>query len=95
MMSGSEAKVSTVKIYGKDYCPYCKKIKEFFAEKGVVFEYVEVTADPQDFDQQKATHGWRTVPMVFIGDAFIGGCDDTLAADASGKLDELLRISTE
>ena len=35
--------------------------------------------------------GWRTVPMIFIGDALIGGSDDLHKLDAEGKLDKMLR----
>lgn len=34
--------------------------------------------------------GQRTVPNVFVDGQHVGGCDDTYAADASGKLAELL-----
>ncbi len=34
--------------------------------------------------------GKQTVPQVFIGGEFIGGCDDTLAAHSSGRLTRLL-----
>eukprot|EP01052_Picozoa_sp_SAG31_P007659 SAG31_NODE_368_length_16798_cov_20.422780_12_plen_187_part_00 len=37
--------------------------------------------------------GWthRSVPRVFVGGEFVGGCDDTQAAYRSGKLMEMLR----
>ncbi|CAI0456174.1 unnamed protein product [Linum tenue] len=34
--------------------------------------------------------GQRTVPNVFIGGKHIGGCDDTMALNKSGKLVPLL-----
>jgi glutaredoxin 3 len=33
--------------------------------------------------------GWRTVPMVFIEDKFVGGFDDTKALAQKGDLDHL------
>jgi glutaredoxin 3 len=34
--------------------------------------------------------GQKTVPNVFVNGKHIGGCDDTLAAIASGKFKELI-----
>jgi glutaredoxin len=33
----------------------------------------------------------RTVPNVFVAGTHVGGCDDTLAEIASGKLQERLK----
>ena len=37
-------------------------------------------------DALQSITGIRTVPQVFIGGKIIGGCDDTLAQEASGAL---------
>ena len=34
--------------------------------------------------------GGRTFPQIFIGDKHVGGCDDMMALERSGKLDSLL-----
>ena len=34
--------------------------------------------------------GRLTVPQIFIGDEHIGGCDDMMALERSGKLDQML-----
>ena len=34
--------------------------------------------------------GRTTVPQIFIGEVHIGGCDDLVALDRQGKLDQLL-----
>ena len=35
-------------------------------------------------------NGRTTVPQVFIGGKHIGGCDDLMALDRAGRLDELI-----
>lgn len=35
--------------------------------------------------------GQRTVPNIFINQNHVGGCDDLMAANQSGKLQELLK----
>ena len=38
--------------------------------------------------------GQKTVPSVFINGQHIGGCDDTLALDAAGKLVSMVKDVT-
>jgi glutaredoxin-related protein len=33
----------------------------------------------------------KTVPQIFFGNKFIGGCSDLLAMDESGELDILIK----
>jgi glutaredoxin 3 len=83
--------VKHVTIYTKNYCPYCFKAKDLLTQKGVDFEEIDVTTDPEG---QKAmavrAHGRSTVPQIFIGEQHIGGCGDIHALEAAGKLDALL-----
>lgn len=41
-------------------------------------------------DALEKVTGRSTVPQVFVGGQHVGGCDDTLAAEASGELARLL-----
>jgi glutaredoxin 3 len=62
-----------------------------FTKKGVKFEDILVSRDPDRFDEMQARSGGRrTVPQVFVGDAHIGGFDDLCSLDKSGELDKLL-----
>jgi glutaredoxin 3 len=36
------------------------------------------------------SNGRKTVPQIFVNEMHIGGCDDLYAADANGKLAEIL-----
>jgi glutaredoxin 3 len=38
-----------------------------------------------------AETGRRTVPQIFIGDTWVGGCDDLVALDQKGGLVPLLQ----
>lgn len=82
--------MKTVKIYSTNYCPYCVKVKDFFSKKGVSFHEIDLTNDDDGLRRLVEATNWRTVPQVFIGDQFIGGCDDVLALDRKGELDQLL-----
>lgn len=81
-------------VYSKDYCPYCTKVKEYLKRKGYEndIKEIDITNDPETaIEMVKKAGGQRTVPQVFINGKHIGGCDDTIALDKDGKLDELLR----
>jgi glutaredoxin 3 len=80
-----------VTIYTSDYCPYCTRVKAFFDGKGVAYEEIDLSKDPERRTALVAQTKMRTVPQVFIGDTFIGGCDDTLAMESRGELDALLK----
>jgi len=79
-----------VKIYTTDYCPYCYRAKDLLTRKGVAFEDIDVSDDPQTRAWLVTATGRRTVPQTFIDGRPVGGCDDLHALAASGELDRLL-----
>lgn len=80
-----------VEIYTKTFCPYCWRAKLLLESKGV--EYQEIGVDfggeLREVMIQRA-RGRTTVPQIFIGEHHVGGCDDLVALDRDGKLDQLL-----
>lgn len=80
-----------IEIYTQPYCPYCVRALALLEQKGAAF--TEISA-PQGSDAREALKklaGGRTsVPQTFINSQHIGGCDDLMALEASGKLDALL-----
>ena len=80
-----------VEIYTKTYCPYCWRAKELLSNKGV--DYHEVAVDfggeAKELMVERAS-GRTTVPQIFIKGQHVGGCDDLVALERAGKLDELI-----
>ena len=80
-----------VEIYTKTFCPYCWRAKTLLESKGVAYQEISV-----DFGGElkqamvERARGRTTVPQIFIGEQHVGGCDDLMALDRAGKLDELL-----
>jgi glutaredoxin 3 len=65
-----------VKIYTTPTCHYCSQAKEFFAEKGIVFEAVDVLSDAEAMKEMKSISGGaRSVPVIAINDSVIIGFD--------------------
>ena len=75
-----------VTIYTKDYCPYCHKALALLDNLEVEYTNFDVTHDEEKFAEAKEKSGSRTVPQVFVGDRFLGGCDDIHELHADGKL---------
>jgi glutaredoxin 3 len=83
--------MANIVIYTKPTCPFCVSAKMLLAQKGVEFTEFDIAAQPELRDEmiEKANGGY-TVPQIFINDQHIGGCDDMMALEQSGRLDSLL-----
>lgn len=80
-----------VEIYTKTFCPYCWRAKLLLESKGVEFQEIAVDFGGEVKQAMIArASGRTTVPQIFIGELHVGGCDDLMALDREGKLDELL-----
>ena len=80
-----------IEVYSTAFCPYCVSAKNLLKSKGLEWTEVRIDIDPAQRDAMLARSGGRrTVPQIFINDAHVGGFDDLVAADRSGKLADLL-----
>ena len=75
-----------VKMFSTASCPFCLRAKALLQQRGVVA-----------IDERPAERGTMiqltqryTVPQIFVGEVYIGGCDDLMALDAAGGLAPLL-----
>jgi glutaredoxin 3 len=80
----------TVKIYGDDFCPYCTAARMLLTRRGVAFEDISVSADPQRLAEMQRLSGCSSVPQIFIGDRHVGGFDALSELEMNGELDKLL-----
>ena len=80
-----------VEIYTKTTCPYCWRAKHLLNAKGVAYEEIVVDfGGPEKQLMIQRSNGRMTVPQIFIGERHVGGCDDLMALERAGKLDELI-----
>lgn len=82
--------MANVIIYTTKVCPYCVRAKQLFQQKNIAYEEVDLTFDNEKRMALVERTKHRTVPQIFINDAFIGGCDELYALERAGKLDSLL-----
>lgn len=80
-----------VTIYTKPLCPYCARAMNLLKNKGSDYNEIEAAWDPDNRREMLSkSNGKTTYPQIFIGDTHVGGCDELMALDRSGKLDPLL-----
>lgn len=78
-------------MYCTAICPYCVRAEALLKRKGVTdIEKIRIDLDPARGEEMIARTGRRTVPQIYIGDTYVGGCDDLHELDRRGKLDPLL-----
>ncbi|MDC7675993.1 glutaredoxin 3 [Asticcacaulis machinosus] len=82
--------MAKIEIYTKPYCPYCERAKALFDKKGVTYEDIVASHDPELRAQMNQRSGRSTYPQIFIDGLHVGGCDDLLALESRGGLDPLL-----
>lgn len=83
--------MAKVTVYTKIMCPFCVRAMSLLNEKGVEIEEIAAGYDREKKQEMIERSGGRaTFPQIFIGDRHIGGCDELMALERSGKLDPLL-----
>jgi glutaredoxin 3 len=83
--------MKSVRMYTTPICPYCVRAKNLLKKKGAAVEEVDVLMDEEArLEMEAKTGGARSVPQIFIGDTYVGGCDELYALEKEGQLDPLL-----
>jgi glutaredoxin 3 len=80
-----------IKMYSTAYCPFCVRAERLLNTKGVTeIDKIRVDLDPSLRAEMMQMTGRRTVPQIFIGETYVGGCDELYALERAGRLDPLL-----
>jgi glutaredoxin 3 len=80
-----------VTMYTTAVCPFCLQAERLLASRGVTaIDKIRVDQDLARREEMMARTGRRTVPQIYIGDRHVGGYDDLVALERSGKLAALL-----
>ncbi len=69
--------MATVELYGKEWCSYCNRAKDLFAEKNQQYIYYDVEKDEWAHSEMlRKNPGAKTVPQIFIDGSLVGGYDE-------------------
>lgn len=72
-------------------CGFSAAVIQVFERLGVPYETVDVLEDPEIREGVKRFSNWPTIPQVYVGGKFIGGCDIVRDLYDRGELEPMVR----
>jgi glutaredoxin 3 len=81
----------SVIIYTTRFCPYCIRAKQLLDDKNVSYKDIAVDGNTKLRNEMTQKSGRTSVPQIWIKQQHIGGCDELMSLQRSGKLDKLLK----
>jgi glutaredoxin 3 len=82
-----------VTLYTTDPCGFCRQAKALLESRGVDYEEVSLTKDPDGRARLVQRTGQMTFPQIIAGERVIGGFRELLEADRDGTLGEILSVA--
>jgi glutaredoxin 3 len=82
--------MSEVTVYTTDHCSRCVSAKALLERRGVDYSEINLARDPDGRAHLAERTGMVTFPQILVDGESIGGFDQLLAADRSGRLQSLL-----
>jgi glutaredoxin 3 len=79
-----------VTVYSTDICTLCNSVENLFNARGIPYEKIIVSEDSDEHRELAERTGMQAFPQVFVGSMLLGGFQETMAADQSGMLADLL-----
>jgi monothiol glutaredoxin len=74
-------------------CGFSAATIEVLNQIGVPYKAVDVLAEGDKREAVKQFTRWPTIPQVFVGGKFVGGCDVVRELHARGELEPLIRTA--
>jgi glutaredoxin 3 len=78
-------------LYTTDRCGSCVSAKKLLEKRGIAYQEVNLSRDPDGREQLQRLTGMFTFPQLIVGERAIGGFTELLAADREGRLGELIK----
>ena len=72
-------------------CGFSARVVQILSHMNVAFKTANVLEDPELREGIKQFSSWPTVPQLYVGGEFVGGCDIVTEMYQSGELEALIR----
>ncbi|WP_421995460.1 Grx4 family monothiol glutaredoxin [Roseococcus sp.] len=72
-------------------CGFSARVVQILSHAGVPFKGVNVLEDAEIREGIKAYTNWPTIPQLYVGGEFVGGCDIVMEMFQSGELQTLMQ----
>jgi cysteine synthase A len=90
-----------VALFALEWCEFCWSVRRLFSHLGIPYRSIDLDSVALQADDRgsriraalAARTGMTTIPQLFVGREFAGGCTDTLDAWRSGRLQALLETA--
>jgi len=82
--------VATITVYTTEPCSFCSRVKDLLAKRDLAYDEINLSKDPAGRAELVRRTGMMSFPQVIIGEELVGGFRETLQADQSGRLRELV-----
>ena len=76
-------------------CGFSATVTKVLQAEGVDFSSVNVLDYPAIREGVKTYSEWPTIPQLYVGGEFIGGCDIVTSMHESGELKDLLAATED
>ena len=76
-------------------CGFSAATVEVLNQLGVKYKAIDVLAEGDKREGVKQFTNWPTIPQVFVGGKFVGGCDVVRELHARGELAPLVRAAQQ
>jgi cysteine synthase len=87
-----------VTLFALEWCEFCWSVRRLFAKHGIAYRSVDL--DSVEYQQDNrggkiraaltARTSFTTIPQIFVGGEFLGGCTDVFDAYKQGRFQALL-----
>ena len=85
--------MANVTVYTTDPCSFCSRVKQLLDARGIQYDEINLARDPEGRAALLERTGMMTFPQVIVGEQLIGGFQETLRADQTGELQQLLKAA--
>ena len=82
--------MNKIMVYTTEPCGYCRQAKALLSKRGLSYDEINLAMNADGRAELAQRTGMMTFPQVIIGDQLVGGFDELLVADRSGRLAELV-----
>jgi glutaredoxin 3 len=81
--------VAKITVYSTDPCSFCERAKQLLRIRELDFVEVNLAKDPAGRAQLVEKTGMLSFPQIVVGEVVVGGFQQLVQADQSGRLAEL------
>jgi glutaredoxin 3 len=78
-----------ITVYSTEPCSFCVRAKEFLERRELEFDEINLAKDPVGRAQLVEETGMISFPQIVVGEVVVGGFQQLVEADRSGRLAEL------